>query len=130
MLHGTQKGIVFIVASLVNQRQYAGVYSDVDAHDTMFTGAIGDEINIYDFDRSENISGELKPEGYSLHDYSCGSQLSLTVEGNTFKGMDDRSGKNFKGSVDGNRVMLFDAEHAQRRTFTLRVDRLNHNRRR
>ncbi len=108
MLNDTRKGIALIAASLVNHQLYIEV-GDTDGL-TRFTGRVGQEVNVYDAARSRNISGFLKGGAYTLYDFGTGTRLSLTVRDLSFHGVDERSGEDFHGTVNGAHVELFDEE--------------------
>lgn len=120
MQTSTRTGIALIAASLVSNRTYLTVHSHDDDLGTNFTGRICQVTNIYDDDRSVNISGTLQSGQYELYDWGTETRLSLNVDGRTFSGRDALSGQDFNGVVDQHHVALFDYETHQRHEFTLR----------
>ena len=122
MQSSIRKGIALIAASLVNHRMYDLIQSHGDHRATRFTGRVGPDTNVYDYDRSDNITGTIQDGQYALYDFKSGTRVSLRLNGRTFSGRDAQSGQDFNGSVEQHHVTLFDFETHQRHEFTLRSD--------
>jgi|GEM_PF-1148652 len=126
MQTSTRKGIALIAASLVNHRWFDLVRCSGDEHATRFTGRVGRETNIYDYDRRENIVGTMQDGQYALIDSESITGVSLRLNGLTFSGTDALSGKDFHGTVDGHEVALFDYETHAFYEFSVQADGRTH----
>ena len=58
----------------------------------------------YDFEAGAHISGTAS----NLYHYGRGSLIQLNIDGQSFEGVDHSEGHRFSGSVDGNRVQIYD----------------------
>lgn len=122
MLPALHKGVAFIVSSLITRKNYVTIeYQHQRA--SMFAGEINERIDLHDFQRGTNLSGTYRSGQCQIHDAQTNHSLSVEINGNTFSGVDLSSGAAFRGSVDRDRVFLFDEETRQRFVLTAHPER-------
>jgi hypothetical protein len=113
------QGLAFILATGVHGGPFIAIQrAAVDKPYTLFTGVVGPRVNVYDYQRSETISGSLEGRTYQLYDVLTRGRLRCTVNGGDFEGTDEGSGTSFSGSVVGREVALYDGEFGRWQHFT------------
>lgn len=113
-------GLAFIMATAIHGGPFTAVQrrgpGGVSA--LLFTGVVGPYVNIYDYQRSETISGTLRGTTYHLYDVLTRRRLRCTVHGEDFDGVDEQNQTLFSGRVGGLQVDLYDAEFQTAYVFT------------
>ncbi|MFC4637885.1 hypothetical protein [Deinococcus hohokamensis] len=114
-------GLTFIVATVIHGGPFTAVRrgDSVTGPHTLFTGVVGARINVYDYGRSETISGHLYGATYHLYDVLTQKSLQCTVDEDTFEGVDEGSKTPFFGRVQGLQVTLYDGEFGTSHDFTM-----------
>jgi hypothetical protein len=98
------RAIAFIAAKLVADARGSSVY-DYDAGKYVhFSGQVGRQVSVYDHDSGAHITGT----DTRLFHHRLAAHISLSLNGNKFKGYDSGSGQHFQGTVRRQNVQLFD----------------------
>jgi hypothetical protein len=103
--------IAYIVGRLVSGRDSAGVFDIARSEHFGFSGNVTPAIvSIHDFERNCAVVGEGDGTRLQLHDFGSSSELSLKIKGKQFSGYENATSKHFNGSVNNNRVSVYDYE--------------------
>lgn len=95
-----------VAATLINQRQYNGVYAyDLSKHIVIsFSNVTINSPHFYDYNRSAAISGDR----LSFYDYATGTHISVSINGNNVDCYDYESGRYISFTVNSSDVSAYD----------------------
>lgn len=113
-------GLAFIVATAIHGGPFMAIRRSAAEREpaALFTGIVGPRVNVYDYQRSDTISGRLQGATYHLYDALTYQRLRCTIHGADFDGIDDQNQTLFCGRVEGVQIELYDAEFETTYVFT------------
>jgi hypothetical protein len=113
--------IAYIAGRLVTGKEAAMVRDSSQRSPVGLSGTVTtEEIEVYDYQRRCRVAGTpAKPAQYNIYDYGENRQVTLSFDGNQFKGYDYGSNRQFTGTVSDDRVTIFD--HAERKNFNFTI---------
>lgn len=100
----TRRAVAFIAGSSASGQRTTSVYDYSVGRHTSFSGQVGAQVSVYDYDARCHISGRLP----SLYHYGASAHLTLKVVGTTFDGYDYATSSHFSGTVRGRSISLYD----------------------
>lgn len=99
--------MAYIASSLCGMAKSSAMYDHSQSKTLNVSGSVAKkEIDVYDFDRSCHVSGNLD----NLYDYGNGAHIQISCNGDKFSGYDYHNKFHFSGTVEAGFVSLFDYE--------------------
>ena len=103
--------IAYIVGRLISGKDSAGVFETSQSIHFGFSGNVTSTVvSIHDFESNCAVVGKGDGIRLHLHDFGSSSELSLKIKGKQFSGYENGTSKHFNGSVNTNRVSIYDYE--------------------
>ena len=97
--------VAYIATAIISKSTPQSVFDYTQGKHISISGSVNtSSVSIYDHDRGCHLSGNSK----SLYDYGTGSHISLSVNGNQFRGFDYSQGHHYKGTISGKSVSIYD----------------------
>ncbi len=116
--------IVYVAASVLTRKVYVTVELPGEPS-VVYSGDVNSDITLLDVHRDSHVTGTYAGGTVKLLDERTGQRAEFTLTGNTFRGVMGPAGTGFHGSVERDRVFLFDDARKSRQVFTVRGERTN-----
>ena len=105
MREHVRASIAYIAGKLISGSESGSVFDYATSRYIQFSGTVSEEnVSIYDYSRSCYISGAPQ----NLYHYGDSHYVSLTIDGQSFKGFDYGTNTYFSGNVSVRNISLFD----------------------
>lgn len=118
------QAVVYVAASLMTRKVYLTVELPGEAS-VVYAGDVNHDIQLLDVHRHSNVSGTFEAGHVQLLDERTGQRAEFTLTGNTLRGVMGPAQTPFHGSIERDRVFLFDDVRKTRQVFTVRPERMN-----
>ena len=115
MKHPKRRAIAYIVASIISEKNLNSIFDYIDSSYYNFGGEITLNLNIYDYSRSNYLSGNIN----SIYDYSTCNYITLDIENDNFSGYDYETSNYFNGQFNGNSISFYDYETGTHYSFSI-----------
>lgn len=121
MHQNLRAALSFVVAAIVNEREYSSIYDFLRGQHILISGEITNgSISIYDHEISAHVSGEYSQGTCSLYHHGFGCHISLEWEGVDFQGfVHGNGGGHFSGSVRDDGLSFYDFSTSQHYHFSV-----------
>ncbi len=116
-----RRDIAYIAGRLVSEKQAGSVHDYETGKWTNMSGEVSqDNVNVYDYDRKNYISGTKKSETkLSLYDYGTSNFIDLEIKRIEFEGYDYKTGNFYNGKVKGSSVSLYDYQDGKHQEYSI-----------
>jgi hypothetical protein len=112
--------IAFVAGKLISGKQINKLF---DRSNSKYAEILGEvtptQINVYETERNELITGSGDAKGISLYDFTTAKFIDLKINEEKFDGFDYESKKVFYGEVKDNTVSLFDFQDSKHHYYVM-----------
>jgi hypothetical protein len=112
--------VAFIVGKLISGKEINKLF---DRSNSKYAEILGEvtqtNINIYENERNELVTGSGDAKGISLYDFTTAKFIDLKIDKDQFDGFDYESKKVFYGEVKDNTVALFDFQDSKHHYYVM-----------
>lgn len=116
MDRSTRACVAYVAGRLISGRQSSHVYDHSQSRHVSIGGSVsGSRVSVYDYDRGCHFGGSVG----SLYDYGPGAHISLSVDGNRFRGYDYGDGCHYSGTVNGSSISIYDYGESRHFSYSL-----------